>query len=112
MPPGAGNYADSRYGAAGCTGMGSAAYGSIAPTVAEPPSGAPAPAAAEETVARDHELRVVDQGSNWRLIYRIDSDAIVILGMFRKTSRGTPTTVIEACRRRLRAYDYATEGQG
>ena len=28
--------------------------------------------------ARCHELRVRDEGQNWRIIYRIDSDAIVI----------------------------------
>lgn len=62
--------------------------------------------------ARCHELRVVDQGSSWRLVYRIDADAIVIAEVFRKTSRETPASVIEACRRRLCAYDCVGEERG
>lgn len=58
---------------------------------------------------RCHELRVIDQGSSWRLIYRIDPDAIVILDVFRKTTRATPAAVVERCRRRLRAYDSLRE---
>jgi phage-related protein len=51
------------------------------------------------------ELRVVDDGSSWRLVYRVDPDAIVIVEVFRKTTRTTPMAVVQACRRRLRAYD-------
>jgi phage-related protein len=40
-------------------------------------------------------------------MYRVDQDAIVILGVFGKKSRTTPEAVIEACRRRLREYDFA-----
>jgi phage-related protein len=54
---------------------------------------------------RCHELRVVGEGSSWRLIYRIDPEAIVIADVFRKTTRATPTSVIEACKRRLGSYD-------
>jgi phage-related protein len=59
--------------------------------------------------ARCHELRVIDQGSSWRLIYRVDPDAIVIVEVFRKTTRATPTSVVDACKRRLRAYDILRE---
>ena len=59
--------------------------------------------------ARCPELRVMDQGSSWRLIYRVDPDAIVIVEFFRKTTRATPTAVVDACRRRLRAYDSLRE---
>jgi phage-related protein len=52
-----------------------------------------------------HELRVRDRDKNWRLIYRIDTDGIVILAVFQKTTRETPDHVIENCRRRLRRYD-------
>jgi phage-related protein len=58
---------------------------------------------------RCHELRVVDQGSSWRLIYRMDPDAIVIAEVFRKTTRATPASVVDACKRRLRAYDSLRE---
>jgi len=56
---------------------------------------------------RCHELRVVDAGNTWRLIYRIDTDAIVILEIFSKKTRRTPQQVIELCRRRLARYDDA-----
>jgi len=37
------------------------------------------------TVApRCHELRVNDKGAQWRIIYRVDADAIVILEVFGK----------------------------
>jgi phage-related protein len=55
--------------------------------------------------ARCHELRVRDQNRNWRIIYRIDHDAIVILEVYSKTTRETPDTVIDACQQRLKAYD-------
>jgi phage-related protein len=57
--------------------------------------------------ARCHELRINDAGSSWRVIYRIDSDAIVILEVFAKRTSATPKTVIATCRRRLKEYDNA-----
>ncbi len=56
---------------------------------------------------RCHELRVNDASSNWRLVYRIDADAIVIAEVFAKKTRSTPKAVIETCRRRLKEYDRA-----
>jgi phage-related protein len=55
--------------------------------------------------ARCHELRLGDAGGIWRLIYRVDEDAIVILDVFQKKTTKTPQHVIDACRQRLRAYD-------
>ncbi|MCL5734450.1 MAG: type II toxin-antitoxin system RelE/ParE family toxin [Actinobacteria bacterium] len=52
-----------------------------------------------------HELRVIDEGSNWRLVYRLDPEVIIIAAVFRKTTRATPHPVIQTCRRRFRAYD-------
>lgn len=52
-----------------------------------------------------HELRVRDENRNWRLVYRIDEDAIVVVEVFRKTTRETPDSVIENCQQRLRMYD-------
>lgn len=57
--------------------------------------------------ARCHELRVNDQTNNWRLIYRIDADAIVILEVFAKKTAQTPKSVIATCRQRLKEYDRA-----
>lgn len=54
---------------------------------------------------RCHELRVSDGGRAWRLIYRIDTEAILILDVFAKTSQATPRHILETCRRRLTRYD-------
>jgi phage-related protein len=54
-----------------------------------------------------HELRVRDRSHNWRIIYRIDADAIVIVEVFPKTTQQTPKRVIDVCRRRLKRYDEA-----
>ncbi len=56
---------------------------------------------------RCHELRIDDAGVTWRIVYRIDPDAIVILEVFSKKSRATPRAVIAACRKRLREYENA-----
>lgn len=54
-----------------------------------------------------HELRIVDRGAAWRIVYRIDEDAVVLVEVFAKKTEVTPRTVLEACRRRLREYDDA-----
>ena len=57
-----------------------------------------------------HEMRVRDAGHSWRLVYRVDRDAIVIAEVFDKKTRQTARDVLEACRRRLRAYDEVAKG--
>jgi len=57
--------------------------------------------------ARCHELRVVDAEATWRIVYRVDPDAILIAEMFAKKSAKTPAAVLDACRRRLKEYDDA-----
>lgn len=57
--------------------------------------------------SRCHELRVQDAKADWRIVYRADSDAVVILAVFSKKTRTTPTAVIDACIRRLTEYDHA-----
>ena len=59
---------------------------------------------------RCHELRVRDENKNWRIIYRIDEDRILIVEVFNKTSRQPPDAVIKLCRRRLAEYDRARQG--
>jgi len=54
---------------------------------------------------RCHELRINDENTAWRIVVRIDPDAILILEVFSKKTQTTPTSVIEACRRRLSVYD-------
>jgi phage-related protein len=56
---------------------------------------------------RCHELRINDVTSTWRVVYRIDNDAIVILEVFAKKTGKTPKTVIDTCRKRLKEYDDA-----
>jgi phage-related protein len=56
---------------------------------------------------RCHELRVRGAEADWRVVYRSDSDAVVILEVFSKKGRATPKAVIDACIRRLREYDRA-----
>ena len=53
------------------------------------------------------ELRVRDVGADWRIVYRVDPDAVVILEVFSKKTRVTPKSVIDACIRRLKEYDGA-----
>jgi phage-related protein len=56
---------------------------------------------------RCHELRIVDEDVTWRVVYRIDTDAIVILEVFQKKDRKTPKHVIDTCKTRLKRYDAA-----
>lgn len=57
---------------------------------------------------RCHELRVADANAIWRIVYRIDADAIVIADVFGKKTRTTPQSVIENCQRRFKEYDDAS----
>ncbi len=57
---------------------------------------------------RCHELRINDAAATFRIMYRADPDAVVILEVFSKKTQQTPRTVIEACQRRLRDYDRLT----
>jgi phage-related protein len=57
-----------------------------------------------------YELRARDAGVHWRLMYRVDDDAIVIVGVFSKTSQATAERIIDICRRRLALYDAAAKG--
>jgi phage-related protein len=57
-----------------------------------------------EVGAGCHELRIPDEDANWRILYHVDTDAIVILEVFDKRTRKTPQKVLDTSRRRLRAY--------
>lgn len=56
---------------------------------------------------RCHELRINDADATWRIVYRIDPDAIVILEIFSKKTSKTPRDVIDVCRKRLKEYEDA-----
>ena len=55
--------------------------------------------------SRCHELRINDENKTWRIIYRTDPGAIVILEVFEKKSQKTPKDVIVNCKRRIRRYE-------
>ena len=55
--------------------------------------------------ARCHELRINDENLTWRIVYRIDSDAIVVLEVFEKKTNRTPKGVIDTCKDRLKVYN-------
>lgn len=54
---------------------------------------------------RCHELRINDEDKTWRVVYRVDEDAIVILEVFHKQTNKTPANVIQQCQKRLKQYD-------
>ena len=54
---------------------------------------------------RCHELRIRDADHTWRLVYRLDPDAVVLLDVFDKKTEQTPKSVVEACQDRMRRYD-------
>ncbi|MBI4951321.1 MAG: type II toxin-antitoxin system RelE/ParE family toxin [Myxococcales bacterium] len=60
---------------------------------------------------RCHELRINDEAATWRILYRLDPDAVVIVAVFSKKTRATPRAVIEAAKRRLREYDALTRDE-
>lgn len=40
--------------------------------------------------SRCHELRIPDADSTWRIIYRVDTDAVIIAEVFAKKTEATP----------------------
>jgi phage-related protein len=62
--------------------------------------------------ARCHELRINDETKTWRVMYRTDPDAIVILAVFEKKTQATPQIVIAACKQRLKTYDELARAGG
>lgn len=51
------------------------------------------------------ELRVVDENLTWRVMCRVDADAIVVIHTFAKKTGKTPQCEIRLCQQRLAAYD-------
>jgi len=49
------------------------------------------------------------KAGTFRVIYRVDTDAVVIFDVFLKKTQQTPQSVIAACKRRLREYDRIDE---
>jgi phage-related protein len=59
-----------------------------------------------------HELRVVDGALNWRIVYHVAPDAIVILGVFPKKTATTSKRVVAQCRQTLAAFSKASGTKG
>jgi len=59
---------------------------------------------------RCHELRVQDEDKTWRIVYRVDPDAVVIAEVFAKTTQATPKQVIKTSQTRFRRYDAVATG--
>ena len=60
---------------------------------------------------RCHELRIQDSDTTWRVIYRVEADAVIVVEVFAKKTQTTPQQVIDVCQRRLRQYDEAARGR-
>lgn len=52
-----------------------------------------------------HELRASGRCGEWRLIYQIRREAILVLDLFQKKTRETPCEVIQKCRIRIQNYE-------
>jgi phage-related protein len=61
---------------------------------------------------RCHELRIQDAGVTWRVLYRVDPDAVLIVAVFAKKTQATPAVELHSGRRRLRAYDRLVQERG
>ena len=57
--------------------------------------------------SRCHELRVRDGEANWRVMYHLADDAVVVLDVFAKKTGTTPKAVLDAC---LSAPDDVPQG--
>jgi len=53
---------------------------------------------------RCHELRIQDENKTWRILYRLEHDAVVVLHIFDKKTQQTPKHVIDTCKTRLASY--------
>jgi phage-related protein len=56
---------------------------------------------------RVHELRVDDGEARktWRIVSRVDPDAVLVVHWFEKRTNATPERVIQLCKKRLGGYD-------
>jgi phage-related protein len=69
--------------------------------------GMPHSRAMPEIGRRVREMRVNDREMRltWRIVYRIDPDAILVVHWFEKKAQRTPKSVVDLCKRRLQDYD-------
>lgn len=60
--------------------------------------------------ARCGELRIPDATVTWRILYRLDGDAVIVVAVFAKKTQATPATILATAKARLRQYDRAIHG--
>jgi phage-related protein len=48
---------------------------------------------------------VNDTGQTWRVIYRTDADAVLVLALYSKKTSKTPKHVIDRAKNLIREYD-------
>jgi phage-related protein len=48
----------------------------------------------------------------WRILYRLDADAVVIVDVFAKKTVATPAAALATGQDRLRLYDRVTQAEG
>ena len=56
------------------------------------------------------ELRIPDADATWRILYRLDADAVIIVAVFAKKTQATPNAILETCATRLALYDLHARG--
>ena len=56
---------------------------------------------------RCHELRITDEDATWRVVYRVDPDALIIAEVFSKKTSQTPKRAIDNAKKRLKEFDDA-----
>ena len=71
--------------------------------------GTPLVEALPDVGTRCGAVRVRDSEHNWRIMYRIDPDAVLILDVYPKKTRSIPNEVIRRCKERLKRYDAAVK---
>lgn len=54
-------------------------------------------------------LRVRDGAHSWRIMYRVDPDAVLIVEVYAKKTRKVPQEIIDRCKKRLKNYDEAVK---
>jgi phage-related protein len=59
-----------------------------------------------------HELRIKDRGADWRIFYHLATDAVVVLGVEKKTTPRMTDATRARCRARLKRYLEAQAESG
>ncbi len=56
-------------------------------------------------------LRVRDGEHDWRIMYRVDPDAVLVVEVYAKKTKKIPQEVIDRCKKRLKDYDDTAKKQ-